>query len=140
MYTSEVQRVTNGPAGRRIVELQTSQALLNSPQEAQPTIDQYGRKPFQHPALNGLQGLSDEAESKVLDKVQLSQIAERYDLDKVIRWKPKRVRISLPLDGHGMLTHAGGRPERLRYRIGPHDFIICHRRRSCTRAGRRSGQ
>jgi hypothetical protein len=62
-----------------------------------------------------LQGLSDEAESKVLDKVQLSQIAERYDLDKVIRWKPKRVRISLPMDGHSMLTHAGGRPERLRY-------------------------
>jgi large subunit ribosomal protein L15 len=85
-------RGTNSHEGRRIVELQTSQALLNSPQEAQPTIDQYGRKPFQHPALNGLQGLSDEAESKVLDKARLSQIAERYDLDKVTRWKPKRVR------------------------------------------------
>jgi large subunit ribosomal protein L15 len=91
MYTRLAFQDTDYHEGRRIVELQTSQALINSPQEAQPTIDQYGRKPFQHPALNGLQGLSDEAESKVLDKVRLSQIAERYDLDKVTRWKPKSV-------------------------------------------------
>jgi large subunit ribosomal protein L15 len=87
--------------GRRVVELQTSQALINSPQENQwprdnknePSLDDYGRKPFLHPALNGLQGLSDEAESKVLDKARLAQLAERYALDKVTRWTPKRVRI-----------------------------------------------
>lgn len=84
--------------GRRIVELQTSQALINSPQENQwprasdgkPQPDQYGRRPFLHPALNGLQGLSDEAESKVLSKARLAQIAESYGLDKVTRWVPKR--------------------------------------------------
>ncbi|KAL5117389.1 hypothetical protein ACEQ8H_004705 [Pleosporales sp. CAS-2024a] len=68
--------------GRRIVELQTSHALINSPQDAQPEYDEYGRQPFRHPALNGLQGLSEEAESKVLDQVRLAQLAERYGLDK----------------------------------------------------------
>jgi large subunit ribosomal protein L15 len=88
--------------GRRIVELQTSQALINSPQENQwprdaddkPAKDKYGRRPFVHPALNGLQGLSEEAETKVLNKARLSQLAERYGLDKVTRWTPKRVRIT----------------------------------------------
>ncbi|KAH3905479.1 hypothetical protein HBH56_218300 [Parastagonospora nodorum] len=76
--------------GRRIVELQTSQALISSPQEAQAETDEFGRIPFQHPALIGLQGLSDEAQSKILDKARLAQIAERYGLDKVTRWTPKR--------------------------------------------------
>ncbi|KAF1918921.1 ribonuclease-III-like-domain-containing protein [Ampelomyces quisqualis] len=81
-----------------LVELQTSQALINSPHENQwprdtddkPSRDKYGRRPFVHPALNGLPGLSEEAESKVLDKARLSQLAAQYGLDKVTRWKPKR--------------------------------------------------
>jgi large subunit ribosomal protein L15 len=36
--------------------------------------------------------LSDEAASEVLSKARLSQLAERYGLDKVTRWTPKRVR------------------------------------------------
>ncbi|KAF1941185.1 hypothetical protein EJ02DRAFT_405082 [Clathrospora elynae] len=84
--------------GRRIVELQTSQALISSPQENQwprdskgiPANDEFGRKPYLHPALNGLQGLTDEAEGLVLSKTRLSPIAERYGLDKVTRWKPRR--------------------------------------------------
>jgi large subunit ribosomal protein L15 len=56
--------------------------------------DEFGRKPFLHPALNGLQGLTEEAESLVLSKERLSQIAQRYGLDKVARWVPKRVCIT----------------------------------------------
>jgi large subunit ribosomal protein L15 len=78
--------------------LQTSQALISSPQAkawprdstGEPKTDQYGRKPFLHPALDGLQGLTNEAEQTVLDKTRLAQIAERYALDKVTRWTPKR--------------------------------------------------
>jgi large subunit ribosomal protein L15 len=85
-------------AGRRIVELQTSQALINSPQEHQwprdadgvPLNDEFGRKPYLHPALNGLEGLTDEAESLILSKSRLAPIAERYRLDRVTRWTPKR--------------------------------------------------
>lgn len=84
--------------GRRIVELQTSQALIQAPQENEwprddngiPLNDEFGRKPYLHPALNGLPGLTAEAEGLVLNKTRLSQIAERYGLDKVTRWKPKR--------------------------------------------------
>ncbi|KAF2871318.1 ribonuclease-III-like-domain-containing protein [Massariosphaeria phaeospora] len=75
--------------GRRIVSLQTSHALLSS-QHVQPQPDEYGRTPYLHPALNGLPGLSHEAKDAVLDKAQLSTIAERYNLDRVTRWKPKR--------------------------------------------------
>lgn len=95
--------------GRRIIELQTSQALINSPQEKQwprdsnglPMPDQFGRKPYLHPALGGLQGLTDEAQSAVLSKQRLAQIAERYGLDKVTRWTPKRAD---NLEGSGMET------------------------------------
>jgi len=59
--------------------------------KGRPMPDKFGRKPFLHPALSGLPGLTDEAESAVLDKTRLSQLAERYGLDKVTRWKPKRV-------------------------------------------------
>lgn len=84
--------------GRRIVNLQTSQALISAPQEQEwpkdsngiPKPDNYGRKPYLHPALNGLQGLTQEAQDTVLSKARLSQIAERYGLDKVTRWKPMR--------------------------------------------------
>ncbi|CAE7186777.1 hypothetical protein CFE70_006502 [Pyrenophora teres f. teres 0-1] len=84
--------------GRRIVELQTSQALISAPQEYQwprdamgkPKPDEFGRKPYLHPALNGLQGLTNEAESLILSKSRLAPIAEQYGLDKVTRWKPMR--------------------------------------------------
>lgn len=86
------------PKGRRIVHVQTAQALINAPQESQwprnnkgiPLPDQYGRKPYLHPALAGLQGLTEEAQTTVLSKQRLSQIGERCGLDKVVRWTPKR--------------------------------------------------
>ncbi|KAF2179877.1 hypothetical protein K469DRAFT_594156 [Zopfia rhizophila CBS 207.26] len=77
--------------GRRIVSLQTSLALLNSPQcLAPPEMDSYGRMPYTHPALSGLPGLTHEAKDSILDKTRLAPIAERYGLDKVTRWKPQR--------------------------------------------------
>lgn len=84
--------------GRRIVELQTSLALIAAPQPFQwprddngiPVPDEFGRKPYLHPALNGLQGLTEEAQDTVLSKQRLSKLAERYGLDKVTRWTPKR--------------------------------------------------
>jgi hypothetical protein len=85
--------------GRRIVSLQTSQALLHAPQpgawptksDGKPLTDSFGRVPFAHPALAGLAGLTGEAKGAVLDKARLAGLAERYGLDKVTRWAPKRV-------------------------------------------------
>lgn len=80
------------------MSLQTSHALLNSPQveawpkddAGRPLPDEFGRRPFLHAALGGLPGLTQEAEGRVLDKSRLATIAERYGLDKVTRWKPKQ--------------------------------------------------
>lgn len=87
------QNADGGIIGRRIVSLQTSLALINSPQAAPiPHMDQYGRKPYDHPALGGLSGLTPEAKDNELNISRLAPIAQRYGLDKVTRWKPARVR------------------------------------------------
>lgn len=92
--------------GKRIVSLQTSQALLNSPQPEQwprddqnrPLPDKYGRVPFIHSALSGLPGLTNDAEARVLDKTRLAGLAARYGFDHVTRWKPVKTD-NLPLSG-----------------------------------------
>ena len=75
------------------MELQTSLALLHgaSATDISPARDQFGREPFQHPALQSLNGLSDRAKAIVLEKHRMASLAERYGLDSVIRWKPKKV-------------------------------------------------
>jgi len=85
--------LTTLPAGRRIVELQSSLALVHgaAANNSAPMPDQYGREPFSHPALQGLDGLTETAKLKTLEKRRLSQLAERYGLDGVLRWKPQRV-------------------------------------------------
>ncbi|KAF2651273.1 hypothetical protein K491DRAFT_696597 [Lophiostoma macrostomum CBS 122681] len=77
--------------GRRIVSLQTSIALLNSPQVFNVLgEDEFGRKPFTHPALDGLPSLTQEAIDGVLNTHRLGSVAGRYGLDTVTRWKPRR--------------------------------------------------
>lgn len=80
--------------GKRILDLQTSLAMLHTA-SSHPKVeapDPYGRTPFEHPALEGLEVLSPEAKIDLTDKKRLAQIAEGYGLAGVIRWKPKQVR------------------------------------------------
>lgn len=56
-----------------------------------PPPDVYGRTPFQHIALEGIQGLTEQSRSLIEDTKNLKTLALRYKLDKVIRWKPKKV-------------------------------------------------
>ena len=79
-----------------MVDLQTSLAFLNAPRpdiqaDQPPEPDEFGRTPFQHPLLNGLDHLSESAKARQLDKSRLAKLAELYGLAKVIRWKPKNV-------------------------------------------------
>ncbi|KAF2815985.1 uncharacterized protein BDZ99DRAFT_432860 [Mytilinidion resinicola] len=77
--------------GRRVISLQTSLALLNSTPSSTPAApDAYNRVPVAHPALAGLGGLTAETKAEVLSKARLAGLAERYGLDKVTRWKPKK--------------------------------------------------
>lgn len=82
--------------GKRIVDLQTSLALLNAPKHAQQsqitgTPDTYGRVAFQHPALEGLDNLTEQTKEGILDKRRLAGLADQYGLRRVIRWKPRKV-------------------------------------------------
>ncbi|KAI9679151.1 MAG: hypothetical protein M1822_007361 [Bathelium mastoideum] len=83
--------------GKRVVDLQTSLALLDAPNPKTPGSsssepDEYGRTPFQHPYLKGLDNLTDGAKAKALEKSRLAQLAQSYGLAKVIRWKPKNTK------------------------------------------------
>lgn len=75
------------------MELQTSLALFHGSSAAPfpDTQDHYGREPFRHPALDGLAGVSEESKYQILNKTRTAQLAEKYGLDSVVRWKPKRV-------------------------------------------------
>ncbi|KAI4241396.1 MAG: hypothetical protein L6R40_004572 [Gallowayella cf. fulva] len=78
--------------GKRIVELQASLHMLAAstatPEPAQ--VDELGREPFKHPALDGLAGLTQQRKHAVLDKTRTAQLADKYGLVNVLRWKPKR--------------------------------------------------
>lgn len=51
------------------------------------------RVPFSHPALEGLQNLTDVAISDVLNKDRLGPLATSLGMRDVIRWVPRKVRI-----------------------------------------------
>lgn len=92
-----MQELTFCP-GRRIIELQTSLTLLNSPIEAQSTHqkqDRYNREPFRHPALDGLKNLDDTPISTVLTIEKLATFAKRVGISDVTQWKPRYVSLLL---------------------------------------------
>ncbi|KAH0542290.1 hypothetical protein FGG08_003317 [Glutinoglossum americanum] len=82
--------------GKRIVQLHTTLAIINSPTSTSQKIsataltDIAERTPFTHPALVGLDNLSTTKVDEILDKKRLAQLANRYGLSSVIRWKPKK--------------------------------------------------
>jgi len=80
--------------GKRIVELQLSTSLVSAPKspiKAQTEgPDEFGRIPFNHPALDGLVNLSEATKSGILDKARLCRIARSHMLEGVIRWKPRK--------------------------------------------------
>ncbi|KAL9584696.1 MAG: hypothetical protein Q9212_001952 [Teloschistes hypoglaucus] len=79
--------------GRRIIELQASLSLIagstTTSEPARP--DEYGREPFKHQALTGLAGLTKDRKLVAISKTRMAQLAARYGLTSVLRWKPKKV-------------------------------------------------
>jgi len=81
-------------SGKRILLLQGTLALIHSPLSTvtqAPTPDPYGRTPFQHPALEGLQNLPTIPISEIISKERLGRLATSYGIGEVTRWKPKNV-------------------------------------------------
>lgn len=83
----------NGSAGKRIVQLQTSLALVQNPANSAGPVaeDPHGRQPFAHPALEGLDSLSDSTKVLFTGKTKLAQLAQKYDMQNVLRWSPRKV-------------------------------------------------
>ncbi|KAL8847909.1 MAG: hypothetical protein Q9221_007040 [Calogaya cf. arnoldii] len=79
--------------GKKIVELQASLHMLaastTTSEPARP--DELGREPFKHPALEGLAGLTKRRKRAVLDIKRTAQLADKYGLVSVMRWKPRLV-------------------------------------------------
>ncbi|KAF7718818.1 Uncharacterized protein PECH_005850 [Penicillium ucsense] len=78
--------------GKRIVQLQTSLALVQSSEAATTSAnpDPYGRTPFSHPALDGLRSLSPETKSFLTDRSKLSELAQKYEMQNILRWTPRK--------------------------------------------------
>ncbi|KAF2437168.1 hypothetical protein EJ08DRAFT_602148 [Tothia fuscella] len=77
--------------GKRIVDLQTSMALVSAPRgRSAQGPDEYDRVPFHHPALEGLANLSERTKAEMLGKTRVAQLAQNQGLDKVMRWKPRK--------------------------------------------------
>lgn len=82
--------------GRRIVELQTSLALLEAPRgkssRYQGQVDVFGRAPFVHPQTESVGNVTLEAKKAITDKRRMAQLAEKYRVGEVLRWHPKMVK------------------------------------------------
>ncbi len=76
------------------MQLQASLALVQNPEAASaPTkTDPHGRTPFSHPALDGLRSLSPETKSFLTERSKLAELAQKYEMQNVIRWTPRKVR------------------------------------------------
>ncbi|KAK4544211.1 hypothetical protein LTR36_004421 [Oleoguttula mirabilis] len=86
--------------GKRILDLQTSLALLNAPQARSPSTPASGEV-FKHAALEGADNMTDFAKNNVLSVSRLAKVAQSYGVDRVVRWKPKK---SDNLKGSGLDT------------------------------------
>lgn len=76
------------------MQLQASLALVQNPEaaNASPKTDPHGRTPFSHPALDGLRSLSPETKSFLTDRSKLAELAQKYEMQNVLRWTPRKVR------------------------------------------------
>lgn len=91
--------------GKQIVQLQASLATLQEVPRASKKVeeDPYGRFPFQHAALEGLDALGSSVKTTRMNKRRIAALARQYGLEDVLRWVPKDVRWT-PFLFHSILT------------------------------------
>ncbi|KAJ5272542.1 hypothetical protein N7478_007667 [Penicillium angulare] len=93
--------------GKRIVQLQASLALAQNPTASSTSAkeDAFGRAPFSHPALDALRNLSPKTKNSLTDRSKLAELAQKYNLQKVIRWEPRNPNNLLASGLDLVLTH-----------------------------------
>lgn len=76
--------------GKRIVDLQTSLALLAQPDTPGiPPRAKDGREPFRHPAMDILAKLSPDIKADHTRQLRIARVAYDFGLPAVVRWKPR---------------------------------------------------
>ncbi|KAK2788552.1 hypothetical protein FQN52_006665 [Onygenales sp. PD_12] len=79
--------------GKQIVHLQCSFAFLETPPLASETAkeDPYGREPFEHLALQGLDNLTAENKDMKINTRNMAKLGKLYGVEEVLRWRPRYV-------------------------------------------------
>ncbi|KAK0614486.1 ribonuclease-III-like-domain-containing protein [Immersiella caudata] len=88
--------------GRQILALEATRSILIAPKESLPTVkitDDFGREPFDHPALANIDKLNARQPQDIVHKDKLAKLAREIGLPQVIRWKP---RLPENLEGSGI--------------------------------------
>ncbi|KAL1839095.1 hypothetical protein VTJ49DRAFT_1863 [Mycothermus thermophilus] len=77
--------------GRLILSLETTRHIMINPAPARdsPSPDEFGREPFQHPALANVDKLQTRQPQDIVSKEKLTKLAIDVGLPEVVRWKPK---------------------------------------------------
>lgn len=77
--------------GKRILSLQVSLGLLQIDPEGylKGQQDPWGRTPFEHEDLKGIENLAGRGKDFLLHQKQMTKVAELYGLQDVVRWEPK---------------------------------------------------
>ena len=89
--------------GKRILELQTSLALLTTTDSKSVTKEMYqdslGREPFDHPATDMAEVLIGRGRQHFTHYKTLAALGERYGIPGVVRWLPNDVSYGCALEG-----------------------------------------
>lgn len=134
-------RADRKPTGKRIVELQMTLALLASATRDVFKVaeDPHGRRPFQHAATEGIEVLNGGARAHLLHHKQIAALSQRYGLEEVVRWNPRKVSsvvesttitayfppVCVCLTDIDLVPTAAGQSSGIRPRDGPHAGSLC---------------
>lgn len=99
------------PLGKRILELQTSLALLSSFNATKylqkDGIDPHGREPFVHPTTSNVEALLGNTKAYYMHHKQIARLADQYSIPSIVRWQPKNVSwTDLTIDAHANIKLA----------------------------------
>ena len=143
--------LTSHSIGRRIVNLQTSLALLNQESGVVIPPDLHNREPFRHPAADLLPALTEQSRLNSTNRNRMARLADTFGLMSVLRWRPRKVGFLSSVDlVRNLLLYLGLRSRRIWLRTSSFTGTLRHcrsdrlakrRRGSCqTRSGTNTEQ
>ena len=53
--------------------------------------DAHGRQPFTHPALEGLDSLTNSTKMMLTSRLKVAGLAQKYGMHNILRWSPRKV-------------------------------------------------